>query len=212
MPSSRMTATACTEKASLISKRSTSARFQPTFCGDPPDGFDRRHHHHLRREAARRLADDARERRKAERARLRLGHHDQRGGAVVDARRVSGRDRPVLLERGLQRGERLDRRVLADGLVAIDDEGRAFLLRDGDRQDLVGEPALPAWRRPPCDGWPRRTRPARCAPDAVCLGHDLARHAHVALLEAAPQAVVHHASRRAAPLPMRSPSRTRGSR
>ena len=50
---------------------------------------------------------------------LRAGH-DDRGGAVADLRRVARRDRPALRERGLQRGERLGRRVGADPLVAFD--------------------------------------------------------------------------------------------
>ena len=72
-------------------------------------GFDRRHQHELRRQAAGRLADDPRQRRQPERPGALGRHDDERGGAVVDARRVAGRDRSVLLERRLQRGERLQR-------------------------------------------------------------------------------------------------------
>ena len=103
MPSSFSTATACTENASFSSNRSTSSSVQPIFSRDSADGFDRRHQHELRRQAARRLADDARERRQAERAAPFRRHHDQRRGAVVDAGRVAGGDRAVLLERRLQR-------------------------------------------------------------------------------------------------------------
>ena len=67
-PSSASTATACTEKASFSSNRSTSLSAQPIFSQQPADRFDRRHQHELRREAARRLADDAGERREAEAA------------------------------------------------------------------------------------------------------------------------------------------------
>ena len=96
----------------------------------------------------------------AERARAIRGHHHERRGAVVHAGRVAGGDRAVLLERRLQPAERLGRRVCANRFVAIDDERLALLLRNRDRQDLVGEPALRASRAPPCDGCSRRSRPA----------------------------------------------------
>ena len=62
------TATACTENASFSSNRSTSSSVQPIFSADAADGFDRRHQHELRRQPAGRLADDARQRREAERS------------------------------------------------------------------------------------------------------------------------------------------------
>src|SRR6185503_3790068 len=86
--------------------------------------------------------DDARERRETERLRALGRHDDERGRAVVDAGRVAGGYRPILLERRLERGERVDGRVGANRFVAIDDNRVAFLLRNHDRQDLVVERAL----------------------------------------------------------------------
>ena len=64
--------------------------------------------------------DDATERLHAEV----LGHGrgaDERGqGPVVDGAGVGGRDRAVTGERGLQRGERLHRRVRPQRLIALD--------------------------------------------------------------------------------------------
>ena len=62
-------------------------------------------------------------------------------------RRVAGGDRAVLLERRLQRAQRLGGRVGADRLVAIEDERVALLLRDRDRQDLGRERAGGVRRR-----------------------------------------------------------------
>ena len=50
-------------------------------------------------------------------------------------------DAALGLERRAEPRERLERRVGARVLVAIDDERFALLLRDRDRHDLVGEPA-----------------------------------------------------------------------
>ena len=48
------------------------------------------------------------------------GHHHERGCAVVHWRRVAGRDRAILLERRLQRAQRLRGRVGANRLVAVE--------------------------------------------------------------------------------------------
>src|SRR5206468_11525745 len=66
---------------------------------------------------------------------------DHRRRAVVDARRVPGRDRAVLLEPRDELRESLDRRVGADVLVLVHDHV-ALLLLDVDRHDLLGEPAV----------------------------------------------------------------------
>jgi len=161
------------------------------FLRDLAHRFDRRHQHQLRRQAAGGLADDSCEGRQAERAGLLRRHHDQRRRAVVDPGRVAGRHAAVLLERGAQPAQRFRRRVGTDRFVAIERYRRAFLLRDLDRDDFVGEPALA-----------RRVRGLAMAlggvlilvgaPDLEVLGDVLAGHPHVALLERAPQAIVDH--------------------
>ena len=75
--------------------------------------------------------------------------------------------------------------------VAVDHERVAFLLRNRDRQDLVFERAF-AGRARGLLMTSRRIVVLRGAADVVVLGDDLARVAHVALLEGAPQAVVDH--------------------
>src|SRR5947209_11350799 len=66
------------------------------------DGFHWGHHYQLRLNARSGLCDYARQRLDAERACALFGRDDDRGRAVVDARRVARRDRARLLERGPQ--------------------------------------------------------------------------------------------------------------
>ena len=66
---------------------------------------------------------------------------DQRRGAVVDARGIAGGDRAVLADDRLQLGERLEAGH-ARMLVLVDDHRIALALRDFDRDDLGGEPAV----------------------------------------------------------------------
>ena len=128
-------------------------------------------------------------------------------------RRVAGGDRAVLLERRLQRGERLDGRVGADRLVAIDDDRR--------RPSSAGSRSA---------GSRRRTRPSRVARAALLMAlarrtSSCARAADAGSARRRPrrQLPMWHCSNAhhrpsliiestTSPLPMRSPSRTRGSR
>ena len=91
-----MTATACTEKASLISNRSTSSSAQPDLLRDASYGVDGRHEDELRRQAARGLTDDAKERREVEGGGTVLCHDDEGGCAVVHTRRVASGHRAVV--------------------------------------------------------------------------------------------------------------------
>ena len=92
MPSSRRTATACTENASLISKRSTSSSVQPAFfatlrtasTGVISTIFGARPLVAWPTMRAIGVMPSA--------ARLVGAHHDQRRGAVVHAGRIAGGD------------------------------------------------------------------------------------------------------------------------
>src|SRR5690606_24067155 len=66
---------------------------------------------------------------------------DDRGGAVGDLRRGTGRDGAVLGERGTELAHRLGGRVGTHALVGVHDRVTLAAL-DRDRHDLVGEPAL----------------------------------------------------------------------
>src|SRR3546814_10197038 len=68
-------------------------------------------------------------------------HQDERGGAIVEAGRVSGGDRALLLERGTQPGKGSHLDALADELVLLD-EGVALAALDRHRCDLVPEAAF----------------------------------------------------------------------
>ena len=137
------TATACTENASLNSKRSTSVRSQPTFCRDLAHGFDRRHQHEFRRQSARRLPDDARHRRQAEASRASAAMTTSADGAVVDARRIAGGDAAVLLERRLRAASVSTVVSARIASSRSNDERRAFLLRDAiGRISSLNQPAL----------------------------------------------------------------------
>src|SRR3546814_14484202 len=66
--------------------------------------------------------------------RLFAAHQDERGGAIVEAGRVSGGDRALLLERGTQPGKGSHLDALADELVLLD-EGVALAALDRHRCD-----------------------------------------------------------------------------
>src|SRR5207302_5776382 len=83
---------------------------------------------------------DPRERLDAALLRLVAGHQHQRGAAVVDRRRVARGDGAVLLERGAQRRQLLDR-ALARLLVAVDHR-LAATTGHADRDDLRLEAAV----------------------------------------------------------------------
>jgi len=70
-----------------------------------------------------------------------LGDDEEGRRTVVDARRVSGRDRPVLPEDGTQAGERLRGRVRPRMLVDRYDHGVAVAPTHPHRHDLVVEAA-----------------------------------------------------------------------
>ena len=69
------------------------------------------------------------------------GHHDDAGGAVVEARGVAGGDAAGLVERRTQAGQRFGAGLLVDELVGREDDRVALLLRDRERHDLVLEAA-----------------------------------------------------------------------
>ena len=97
---SLLTASACAAKASLASTRSRSRDLPAGLLERLAGGRDRARAHDGRIDAGGRPGGDAGERREA--ALLGLGgrHQHERGGAVVDARRVAGRHRAVLREGG----------------------------------------------------------------------------------------------------------------
>jgi hypothetical protein len=63
--------------------------------------------HHLRIHRRRRVRNDARDRRESQALRPLRAGQDERGGAVVEAARVAGRDGAAVPERGLQRRQLL---------------------------------------------------------------------------------------------------------
>ena len=127
-PISWLTAQACAANASLISIRSRSFGFQPARARQRLRRRHRAHAHVRRIDARPRRSLDARERLQAELLRLLRRHHDHRGGAVVDAGGIAGGHRAVLVERGLQACQRLERRAVARELVVVEDDRVAFAL------------------------------------------------------------------------------------
>ena len=205
MPSSRMTATACTANASFSSKRSTSCRFQPAFFATLRDAstgvissiFGSRPlvaWATMRASGVRPSACGARGR-----------HHDQRGGAVVHRRRVAGGDAAVLLEGRLQRAQRLAASCRrAPTRRASNSTGSPFFCGIAHRQDLGGELAggVRGGGLLVAVGGEGVLLVAR---HLVRVGHGLAGVAHVPVLERAPQAVVDHRSRSSARGPCAGP-------
>ena len=124
-----------------------------------------------------------------QRLRTPLVHDDERRSTVVHAWRVARGDRSALLERGLQSAQTLGGGIGTNRLVAIDDHRRALGLRDGHRQDFVFEEALVGSLRRALMA-ESRVFVLSLSRDVIFLGDDLARVAHVALLEGTPQPVV----------------------
>ena len=75
------------------------------------DRGDRAEAHDLRPDRGDRRGDDPRPRLQAERVRPLVGHHEHRGGAVVERAGVAGRDRALGVEGGLELDEHLRRRA-----------------------------------------------------------------------------------------------------
>ena len=138
-PISRLTASACAAKASLISSKSKSPTCQPAFCRQ-------------RREAGAgpipitagstpvqaKLLIRAKTGKPREAA--------QSASATINAAAPSlmpeafaGRDRAVFGEGGTQLRERFDRRPVARELVRVENNGIAFAARNRNRNNLFGE-------------------------------------------------------------------------
>ncbi len=97
--------------------------------------------HHARRDAGRRHSDDPCAAAQAVLVRCLCIGEQQRARTVVDARCVAGRHRTVRAHDAFQLRERFERRF-ARMLVARDDQRIAFLLRNRDRDDFLGERAV----------------------------------------------------------------------
>ena len=139
-PMSLLTAQAWAAKASLASTRSRSSAFQPAFfsaareAGIGPEPMIAGSTPALAQETMR--ASGSRPRF----SRFLGAHQDDRRRAVIDAGGIAGRHRAVLLEHRLELGDGIERRAMADILVLVDDD-IALARGDGDRRDLVLEPA-----------------------------------------------------------------------
>ena len=104
-----------------------------------PHRRDRPDAHHLRIDAGRHVREDARERLLPQRVCFFRRRNDRGGGAVVDAGRIAGGHRAVLLEGRLQRAELFRRGPRARVLIRVDENRIAFALRHRYRHDLVFE-------------------------------------------------------------------------
>ena len=121
---------------------------------------------------------------------FRLGHQHGRRSAVVEARRVGGRHRAVLVECRAQLLHRIERGAGANIFVAVDD-GVALAALDGDGDDLVLE--LARLLR----GFGLVLRGDRefvlgVTRDLELAGDILGRVAHVVAVEGVPQPVLDH--------------------
>ena len=139
-PSSRETASACAAKASFDFDHVEIIDFEAGALEQLAHRGNRPHAHHRWLDAGVRVADDASERRQRRLFRPLRRSEDQRGGAVVDARRIAGGHRAILLERGFQRREPVQRRTGLRVLVDCEAHVRPAA-RDLDGQNLVAEAA-----------------------------------------------------------------------
>jgi hypothetical protein len=137
------------------------------------DGGDRAEAHDLRADRGHGGGDDAGARLEPEGLRALVGHHEHRGGAVVERAGVAGRDRAVGPERGLELGELLHRRARAGAVVAP----HLGAVGCRDRDDLGVEVAAVARRHGAVlrDHGPLVLR---LAADLAALRNVLGGHAH----------------------------------
>src|SRR6266404_1871946 len=151
----------------------------------------RSHHNEFWFDPACGLRDNAGHMFAAELARRFRGRNYKRCGSVVHSGRISGRNRSVLLESRLQSRQRFNRSVLAGSLVGFDDQRRALLLRDLDRDDFAIEATL----------FNRSQRLAMrvyrvlilfLSADVIPVLDYLPGAAHMPVVERAPQAVLDH--------------------
>src|ERR1700761_1779687 len=165
---------------------------------DAPAGFFQRgargrdwpRTHDLRIDAGLAPRHDARQHGLAFLGRLLGGHQDDRSRAIIDAGGAARGDGAVLLERRLELGHGVQRRTVTRIFVVADDNV-ALAGLDGDRDDLVLEPAgllrrLGLVLR--VDGEFVLLR----AGDLVLPGDVLGGVAHVVAVEGIPQAVLDH--------------------
>ena len=118
------------------------------------------------------------------------GHQHERGGAVIDARRVAGRDRAFLREGGRSLASARSSCRGADIFVLVDDDV-ALAGRDREGDDLVLELAgLLAASALFCEA--TRERVLLVAGDLPLGGDVLGGRAHVVAVEGVEQAVLQH--------------------
>ena len=167
-PSSRTTASDCDANASFSSTRSRSSTATPRALEQLAHGRHRPDPHHARVDARDGRADERAERLEPELARLLLGGDDDRGGTVVQARRVAGGHGAVRAETpaSAPRASRARCRAadarrassVADGHELVVEapglrRGRPALLRAQRERVLVGSRDTTSARR--------RSRPSR---------------------------------------------------
>ena len=131
-------------KASLISTASMSSSVSLARSSTVGRGRDGPGQHGDRVDAGQGEGVEAGPGAQAQRVGLLLAHDQDGRGAVGDLRRVAGRDLAVLLEGGLELGQRLDGGVGPDALVGGEDLVGvvALVVADGHGHDLVLEAAL----------------------------------------------------------------------
>ena len=161
-------------------------RLQPQLPAQGLHGRDRAEAHDFRVHPGQRIAHHPCP------AALVTARQDQRRPAVIDARSVARRHRAVLLEDGLETGQRLKARGLGV-FIGVEDRG-TFATPDLDRDDLVLE--APFGKRPGGAGLAFQRKGVLIgAGDAMGCGDVFRRHAHVASAEGAGQRARHHVER-----------------
>src|SRR2546421_5669258 len=106
------------------------------------DGENRRNPHDLGGDPSDRVRDPLELWVDSELRSLRPGHHHDGGTGIVDARGVARGHTAALPKSRLQAAERLDGGGRARMLIDLGDDRLTLLLRNGNRHDLVFEPAL----------------------------------------------------------------------
>ncbi len=149
------------------------------------DGMHRGDEEPFGRHAGLAVADDACQGPDAQLAGFFAAHHHQRGSAVGDAGRVAGGHDAIGLERRAELGEGFRRRITPRALVHVKENGRLLALRYLDGGDFVPKAsgidgihglALAVMGKLVQLG----------AREAVLLGNELGRHAHVPIGEGTP--------------------------
>ncbi len=150
----------------------------------------RSQHHPLRRNSTRSLRLDRRHHLQSKLLRTRSRHHHQRRRRIIHSRSIPRCNRPILLERRLQRRKCLQRSILPHTLISVYNH-HTLLATNLNRHNLRIKSSLSPRRRSLAMRL-QRISVLLLPRNRMLLRNQLSRHAHMEVLTRAPQPILHH--------------------